>query len=78
MNAKVFSFHARDSYPVDYTDTDVLVTLYRHGFRIAERRVVMRANPSGGSIHAGLKPMYYLFKMSLTIPLNLMRREGPA
>jgi len=76
MNARVAAFYCRDSYPVDYPDTDVLVMLHRHGFRICERPVVMHANAEGRSIHRGLRPFYYLFKMSLTIPLNLLRREA--
>jgi len=75
MNRKVFTFFCRDLYPTDYPDTDVIVFLYRHGFRIAEAPVVMHANSTGKSIHTGLRPMYYLFKMALAIPLNLLRKE---
>lgn len=75
MNRRVFEFFTRDAYPVDYPDTDVLVMLHHHGFRVAEAPVVMRAAPSGKSIHSGLRPLYYLFKMALVIPLNLLRRE---
>jgi hypothetical protein len=35
----------------------------------------MRARSTGASLHTGLKPVYYLFKMGMDIPLNLMRRE---
>ena len=75
MNRRVLEFFAKDAYPTDYPDTDVLVMLYHHGFRIAEAPVVMYAADTGKSIHAGLRPLYYLFKMSLAIPLNLLRRE---
>ena len=53
----------------------VLVLLHRHGFRIAEAPVEMRASDSGQSIHRGLRPLFYLFKMALAIPLNLLRKE---
>ncbi len=75
MNRRVLEFFSRDSYPVDYPDVDVLVMLHRHGFRLTEVPVVMRARASGHSLHAGLKPVYYLFKMGMDIPLNLVRRE---
>jgi len=75
MNRRVLEFFSRDSYPVDYPDVDVLVMLHRHGFRLAEVPVTMRARCAGASLHAGLKPVYYLFKMGLDIPLNLLRRE---
>jgi hypothetical protein len=75
MNRKVLALFARDVYPVDYPDADVIVMLHKHGFRVGERPVVMQARVFGSSIHAGLKPAYYLFKMALDIPLNLLRKE---
>lgn len=75
MNRRVLEFYSRDSYPVDYPDVDVLVMVHRHGFRIAEVPVVMHPRHSGVSLHSGFKPVYYLFKMGLDIPLNLVRRE---
>jgi len=75
MNRSVFTFFSRDLYPADYPDTDILILLHRHGFRLAEAPVVMRAGDSGQSIHRGLRPLYYLFKMALAIPLNLLRKE---
>lgn len=75
MNRRVFAFYSRDSYPVDYPDVDVLVMLHRHGFRVTEVPVMMHARASGVSLHRGLRPIYYLFKMGLDIPLNLIRRE---
>lgn len=75
MNHRVLEFFAKDAYPVDYPDTDVLVMLHHHGFRIAEAPVVMYPGDRRKSLHTGLRPLYYLFKMSLAIPLNLLRRE---
>lgn len=75
MNRRVITFFSRGHYPVDYPDTDVLVALHHHGFRVAEAPVVMRPATTRKSIHAGLRPLYYLFKMALVIPLNLLRRE---
>ncbi len=75
MNRRVIEFYCRDSYPTDYPDVNVLVMLHRHGFRIAELPVEMYAGNGAKSIHAGVRPAYYLFKMGLDIPLNLLRRE---
>lgn len=75
MNRRVLDFFCRDIYPTDYPDTDVLILLHRHGFRVSEAPVVMRASATGRSIHAGARPFYYVFKMALGIPLNLFRRE---
>lgn len=75
MNRRVVEFYCRDAYPTDYPDVNVLVMLHRHGFRIAELPVNMFPNATGKSIHGGVRPAYYLFKMGLDIPLNLLRRE---
>lgn len=74
MNRRVAAFFASDVYPGDYPDTDVLVLLHRHGFTIGEAPVVMYAG-GAQSMHAGIRPLYYLFKMGLDIPLNLFRQE---
>jgi len=73
MNRRVLELYTHDSYPVDYPDVDVIVMLHRHGFRISEIPVIMHAG-NGKSMHAGLRPVYYLFRMGLDIPLNLIRR----
>jgi hypothetical protein len=75
MNRAVCAFFAKDAYPGDYPDTDVLVMLHHHGFRVGEASVLMHPRRAGASIHSGLKPVYYLFRMALEIPLNLLRRE---
>ncbi len=74
MNQKTLRFFCHDIYPVDYPDTDVLVLLHQYGFKIREVPVTMYASPDGpASMHAGFRPAYYLFKMALTIPFNLIR-----
>jgi glycosyltransferase involved in cell wall biosynthesis len=75
MNRRAFEFFTRDSYPTDFPDTNVIVMLHVHGFRVLETPVVMHRSTTGKSIHSGWRPLYYLFKMALDIPLNLLRRE---
>lgn len=75
MNRRVIELYALDSYPVDYPDVDVIVMLHRHGIRIAELPVTMYPS-KGKSMHSGLRPVYYLFRMGLDIPLNLIRKQG--
>ncbi|MDP2728663.1 MAG: glycosyltransferase family 2 protein, partial [Dehalococcoidia bacterium] len=67
--------YARDLYPRDYPDADVLVMLHRRGFRIVERPVVMYANRKRRSMHGGIKPLYYVSKVLFSITLNLLRGE---
>lgn len=73
LNREVIRFFARDIFPVDYPDADVLITLHRAGFRIRELPVRMYASSSGKSMHNGFKPVYYMFKMFLSILVTLLR-----
>ncbi|PLX82702.1 MAG: glycosyl transferase family 2 [Desulfuromonas sp.] len=74
-NARVISYLTRDSFPCDYPDADLLILLHRAGFRIAERSVRMFADNGGQSMHSGLKPLYYVFKMFLSIGVTLLRSD---
>jgi hypothetical protein len=54
----------------------MLITLHMAGFSIREIRVRMFANAEGTSMHGGLKPLYYLFKMFLSIFVTLLRNHS--
>src|SRR5262249_35091713 len=68
-------FVATEWYPTDYADADVLITLRRAGFRLCDVPVRMYKRAGGRSMHAGLRPVYYVFKMLLSIALAPVRRE---
>lgn len=73
FNRDVMRFFAGDIFPCDYPDADVLISLHLAGFRLQEVAVRMFASTDGKSMHAGLKPLYYVFKMLLSIAVTLMR-----
>jgi len=75
LGRRAIEFFTRDAFPGDYPDADVLVMLHRAGLRMQEAPVAMRPNSNGRSMHNGLKPLYYIYKMLLSITLNLMRKE---
>jgi len=75
LNADVLRFFSAERYPGDYPDADVLVMLTRSGFRIKEVPVRMYARARAGSMHSGLRPLYYVFKMLLSVFLTPLRRE---
>jgi hypothetical protein len=54
----------------------MLIMLHRAGFRMIEVPVRMFENSEGKSMHSGLKPLYYMFKMLLSICVTLMREKG--
>jgi len=76
FNRDVIRFFSTDVFPVDYPDADMLIMLHRAGFRMAEVPVRMFENSEGKSMHSGLKPLYYMFKMLLSICVTLMREKG--
>jgi len=75
MNRQVLEWVASDRFPWDYPDADVIIMLHRAGFRIQEVPVRMYENPSKKSMHSGWKPLYYVFKMFLSILVTLMREK---
>jgi glycosyltransferase involved in cell wall biosynthesis len=76
FNRDVIRFFSTDIFPVDYPDADMLIMLHRAGFRMTEVPVQMFENSEGKSMHTGLKPLYYMFKMLLSICVTLMREKG--
>ena len=75
LNKKVMEFYASGAYPADYPDADVIIMLHRQGFRFKEVPVIMH-NAAKKSMHGGiLNPLYYIFKMMLSIFVTLLRKE---
>ncbi len=75
IDRKVAKFYVSESYPCDYPDADVIIMLHRAGFKIKEFPVVMHQNSNKKSMHSGIKPLYYIFKMFLSIFLTLLRKR---
>jgi glycosyltransferase involved in cell wall biosynthesis len=82
LTREAFCYCAGDVYPSDFADADVLVMLHRAGFRI--REVPVRMRPSGNrrsrylTMYSFLTPIYYIFRMSLTVFVSLLRERGGA
>jgi glycosyltransferase involved in cell wall biosynthesis len=76
MNRAAIERCAQDSFPHDFPDADVLIALHRAGLRMEEVPVRMFPRSDGASMHAGLKPLYYVFKMMLSIFVELLRKRG--
>jgi len=76
LGRRAIEFYTGEAFPGDYPDADVLVMLHRAGLRMREVPVVMRPNSNGRSMHTGLKPLYYIYKMFLSITLNLLRGKN--
>ena len=75
LNRDAMRFYASPYYPVDYPDADVIIMLHRAGLRIREVAVTMHARKEGTSMHSGLKPVYYVFKMFMSMFVTLLRDD---
>lgn len=73
LNRRVVQFYASPAYPVDYPDADVLIMLHNSGFRFVEVPVTMYSDDRGKSMHGGIRPLYYVFKMLLSIFMVMLR-----
>jgi len=79
LGRSAFLLCCGDFYPSDFPDVDVLLLLHRHGLRIVEVPVTMAQSPPGrATMHAGLRAVYYPYKMLLsTFRSALAPKEMP-
>lgn len=79
MTSQVAEMYCSEIFPSDYPDADVLVLMHRLGMRIREVPVQMLVG-KGPSMHDGHRSIYYVYKMTLSILLNLIRgmKSNPA
>ncbi len=67
MNQKCMRFLSKDIYPHDFPDADVLLALIRNRFKLCEVPVYMYHNSAGGHLHTGGTPIWYVFKVMLSM-----------
>lgn len=75
FNRRCLAFFIGDFFPIDYPDADIIVLVHRAGYRIKELPVIMYDREIGTSMHTGLKPIYYIFKMFLSMAMTLLRQK---
>lgn len=76
LNRNVVAFFTQDFFPTDFPDADIIVTAHRAGFKIKEFPMMMLQRSMGKSMHSGLKPVYYIFKMILSLFMTLLRKRA--
>lgn len=65
----------REYYPLDYPEVEALVLLHRHHIKVREVPVEMHARQAGQSSITMLKSVYYMFKVTLAIGLEVLRKQ---
>jgi glycosyltransferase involved in cell wall biosynthesis len=74
LSAKTVALYCTRLFPEDYPDADMLIVLRRAGLRVREVAVQMYPNEEQ-SMHSGiLRPLYYIYKMSLAMLMALCKR----
>lgn len=75
LSRRAFSYLAlRDNYPLDYPDVHIIMALHRMNFKVVEAPVRMVEKVGGKSMHSGLKPVFYVVRMSLAIVMVLLKK----
>ena len=75
MNRKALEFLVGDMYPEDYPDADLVVIMSRAGFKFGEIPIKVTSNPDGRTMHSGWRPVYYVYKMLLSMLLTMFRSD---
>ena len=76
LDRAALRFMSRDDHPYDFPDADVVFRLVRSGLRVREIPVYMYPNEGGGQLHRGLSPLWYLFKVALSLFVSVCGRPG--
>ena len=74
MNRRAIRLFSTNWFPRTFPDADLLLITHRAGLRIAEVPALFREDVSGRSIHSGIRPIYYVYKMCLSLFVTLLRR----
>ena len=74
LSTRALELYATGVFPVDYPDADMLVLLDRNGLKVTEAAVTMEEKPESPSMHSGIGTLYYVYKMTLAIVMNLIRK----
>jgi hypothetical protein len=68
LNRKAYSYFIESGFsPSEYFDSDILILLGLNNFNIEEIPIRFASRNYGESMHVGLKPISYIYKMLLSI-----------
>ena len=68
LNRRAFLYYSKYKHFDDkYPDANMIIQMQLLGFRIDEIPAVMHARSCGTSMHSGLKPVVYMFRMVFSI-----------
>ncbi len=65
------------NYPEDYPEVEAILALCRAGFVVTEVHVEMRERTGGRSSITSFRAVYYMFKVTLALFIEMLRRKPP-
>lgn len=74
MGRDAMRFCLSDGFPTDYPDANALLMMSRAGLKIREVPVRMNVREGGVSMHSGLEPLSYVYKVALSLLVTLFRK----
>lgn len=76
LNRKTTSFYSRYGYfDQEYPDANTIMQMLLLGYQIREIPAVMYERMSGRSMHSGIKPLTYMFRMVFSISAVYIREK---
>ncbi len=73
LSEKALELFSKNWFPFDYPDADVLLVARRLGLNVTEQPVVMRQSVTRRSMHSGLRPLYYMFRIIFVMLLFMFQ-----
>lgn len=68
LSRRAFLFYSQYNHFDDkYPDANMLMQMLLLGFRVVEVPALMHVRKEGSSMHSGLKPVFYMFRMMFSI-----------
>lgn len=68
LNRRTFTFYsAYDHFDDKYPDANIITQMLLLGYKIRQIPAVMHSRESGESMHSGIKPFIYMFRMTFSV-----------
>lgn len=76
LNSRTAAFYSRyGCFDNEYPDANIILQMLFLGYEIREIPAVMHARRSGKSMHSGIKPLIYMFRMAFSMSAVYIRKK---
>jgi len=76
LNRRAFLYYSYyNNFVSDFPDANMIIQVLLNDFKTEEVPVIMHSRETGTSMHSGLKPIWYIIKMSINIAIVIIREK---